>query len=154
MKKFLVLIIILAYGVNANAQSATLKTGYKASAIGIFYEKVISEHASFQINGSIFFGIEEIEGSAYGFGGGYKIYITNKEAPRGFYLMPRAGATFGENANSVSIGVDLGYQWIWKSGIVIDLGLGPNYHKSLEDDGTEVFDGVVPNVVAALGYSF
>ena len=157
MKKFLILVAFIAFGMNANAQSATLKTSPGALAFGIAnacYEKVISDNASFQLSASAFFGIGDFTGTAFGVGAGYRMYVTKKEAPRGFYIMPKAGATFGSGASAISVGADLGYQWVWDSGFVLDIGLGPQYFIGLGDDTATEFDGIIPSVILAVGYAF
>jgi len=156
MKKLLILITFIAFGMNANAQSATLKTSPGALAFGVInacYEKVVSDNASFQISGSAWFGFGDADVNAFGIGAGYRMFVTKKEAPRGFYIMPRAGFTFGD-ASAIGLGVDLGYQWVWDSGFVLDIGLGPNYYIGLGDNILSDFDGIVPNVILAVGYAF
>lgn len=157
MKKILLFVAFIAFGMNVNAQSATIKTSPGALAFGIFnacYEKVISDKASFQLSGIAFFGIGDLDGTAFGVGAGYRMYVTKKEAPRGFYVMPQAGITFGEGASAIGIGADLGYQWVWDSGFVLDIGLGPNYYIGLGDDNISEFDGILPRVIVAVGYAW
>jgi hypothetical protein len=157
MKKILLLVAFIAFGMNANAQSTTLKTSPGALAFGFFnacYEKVVSDKASFQISGLAFFGFGDFEGTAFGVGAGYRMYVTKKEAPRGFYIMPQAGVTFGEGASAINVGADLGYQWVWDSGFVLDIGVGPNYYIGLADDVDDAFDGIIPRVILAVGYAW
>ena len=157
MKKLLILLAFIAFGFNANAQSAMIKTSPGALAFGVFnacYEKVISDRASFQLSGSAWFGLGDLEGTAFGVGGGYRMHVTKKEAPRGFYIMPQAGLSFGEGASAFSLGADLGYQWVWDSGFVLDIGIGPNYWFGLGDDVIGDFDGILPRVILAVGYAW
>lgn len=157
MKKILLLVAFIAFGLNVNAQSATLKTSPGALAFGFFnacYEKVISDKASFQLSGLAFFGIGEFEGSAFGVGAGYRMYVTKKESPRGFYVMPQIGATFGEDAGAIGLGADLGYQWVWDSGFVLDIGMGPSYYVGIGDNVDEEFEGILPRLILAVGYAW
>jgi hypothetical protein len=157
MKNILLLIAFIAFGINVNAQSATLKTSPGALAFGFFnacYEKVISDKASFQVSGLAFFNIGNNDESAYGVGAGYRMYVTKQEAPRGFYVMPQVGGIFGEDVSAIGLGADLGYQWIWDSGFVLDIGLGPNYYIGLGDNVDEDFDGIIPRVILAVGYAW
>ncbi len=73
-----------------------------------------------------------------GVGLGYRYYITHvkKPVPSGFYVNPQAAFSFGSvaddndvmvSANTFGIGAELGYQWAWESGFVLDLGIGPMY---------------------------
>ena len=157
MKKILVLLAFIALGINVNAQSATLKTSPGALAFGFFnacYEKVISDKASFQISGIAFFNFGDFDGTAFGLNAGYRRYITKKEAPRGFYIMPQTEFLLGEDATAIGIGADLGYQWIWESGLVLDIAVGPNYYHGLSDDINEEFEGFSPRIVLAVGYAW
>ena len=157
MKKLLILVAFVAFGMNVNAQSTTLKTSPGALAFGFFnacYEKVISDNASFQLSGGAFFGFGDDDITAFNLGAGYRMYVTKKEAPRGFYIMPQAGVNFGTDANSLGIGADLGYQWVWDSGFVLDIGLGPNYNIPLGDDTSDDFDGIFPRIILAVGYAW
>lgn len=157
MKKLLMLIAFVAMGLGAQAQSSAIKTSPGALAFGVFnacYEKVISDKASVQFSGSAFFGVGDLDGTAFGVGAGYRMYITKKDAPRGFYAMPKAGANFGTGASAVSLAVDLGYQWVWDSGFVLDVALGPQYYIGLGDDVISTFDGIVPSIILAVGYAF
>ena len=157
MKKILTVLAFVAIAISANAQTQNIKTSPIALAFGSFnacYEKVISEKTSFQLSGSAFFGIGDLSGTAFGIGAGYRFYVTNKPAAEGFYIMPEAGATFGEGASAVRIGADLGYQWIWDSGFVLDLGVGPRYYIALADDVDGSFDGILPSLTLAIGYAF
>lgn len=159
MKKLLVLLAFVAIGYGAQAQSQLIKTSPGALAFGVFnacYEKTTGEKTSFQLTASAFFsGLEDINGenvSAFGVGLGYRFYITNQGAPRGFYVMPQAGYSFGSGNSSIGIGADLGYQWVWDSGFALDVAVGPTY--SLADDDSAFSNGILPRIILAVGYAF
>jgi len=158
IRKMYVLMLLLFFsGFALQAQTRIVKTGLFATGFGLIngcYERVVSENSSIQFTGRAYFGFGDDDVSAFGAGIGYRLYITRKKAPRGFYLMPRTGINFGENANSVVLGADFGYQWIWRNGFVLDLAIGHNYFVDRGDNVVSDFVGGAPNVVFALGYSW
>jgi len=114
----------------------------------------INESSSFQLSANAFFGIEGA-GSAFGVGADYRAYISKtQEAPRGLYVSPGAGISFGDGANALNLRAQIGYQWVWDSGFALDLGLGPGYFIGLGDGVVGAFDGIVPTVTTAIGYQF
>ena len=82
---------------------------------------------------------------------GYKYYFTNRKmgVPEGFYVRPIAGVLFGDGDFGARIGGQLGYQWIWNSGFVLDLGLGPQFIFADSD-----YEGPVPSLFIGIGYAF
>jgi hypothetical protein len=157
MNKMLLLLAFIAFGINVNAQSTTLKMSPGAIAFGLFsgcYEKVISDKTSFQLTGLAYFGFGDYEGTGFGGSAGFRMYLTKKEAPRGFYLMPQTGVIFGESATAVGIGLDFGYQWIWESGFVLDIAIGPNYYFKLGNDINTDFEGFITGIVLGVGYAW
>ena len=69
-------------------------------------------------------------------------------------LKPESTRSFGTDANAIAIGADLGYQWVWDSGFVLDIGLGPNYYIGLGDSVVGDFDGILPRFILAVGYAW
>lgn len=157
MKKSILLVAFMLFGmIGAQAQDI-IKTGPIALAFGSFnacYEKVLNEKSSVVPSASAFFGIGDLTGTAFGVGVGYRRYFTDKPAPQGFYGQPQVGATFGEGASAISLGAELGYQWVWDSGFALDLGIGPAYYIGLGDNVVGAFSGVVPSSTLAIGYQF
>lgn len=161
MKRGIILLAFVLIGFGVQAQNSLIKTSPGALAFGVFnacYEKTTGEKSSFQLSASAFFsGLEDINGdnvSAFGLGAGYRFYITAKEAPRGFYAMPQVGYSFGDGASQLGIGVDLGYQWVWDSGFVLDVAVGPTYGIAGGDDDTVFDNGILPRIILAVGYAF
>ncbi len=68
--------------------------------------------------------------------------------------MPYCGFVYTSSSSSVRVGSDLGYQWMWKNGIVLDAAMGPDYYLNLSENEYEYFDGIGLNLVFTLGYSF
>lgn len=64
----------------------------------------------------------------------YRFYPskTNLNPMKGLYIGPHLFAYNYEGDGNVALGALIGYQWIWKSGVSLDLGLGPqlNFNSS------------------------
>lgn len=144
-----------------------IKTNPIGLAFGSFnvtYEHALGQSSSFQVGGNFFSKIFGTEVSGFGIEAGYRYYITNanKPAPEGFYVGPRVGYnSFTEKstdakASTIGIGALIGYQWITKVGVTIDLGAGPTYliATGSDDATTTTFDGFVPNLTFAIGFNF
>ncbi len=167
IKKLLILATFLTIGISVAAQSSAIKfgpAGIPFGFVGACYEKVINDFSSFQISLNPYQKARDYDGSVYGGSVEYRLYFTKKEVLRGFYLTPKAGITFGNltekdtgvdfDANSLHLMVNLGYQWIWNNGILLDLGFGPKYSLKQGDNTASEFDGVSPDVIMAIGYVF
>lgn len=172
MKKQLLLLavgvmIFSASVAQDGAKPNIIKTNPIGLAFGSFnvtYEHALNQATSFQIGGNFFSKIFGTEVSGFGVEAGYRFYITNsaKPAPEGFYVGPRVSYnSFTEKAtdskaSTIGIGALIGYQWITKVGVTIDLGAGPTYliATGSSDDTSTSFDGFVPNLTFAIGYNF
>jgi len=167
LKKLLIIAAFLTVGISATAQSSAIKTGPAGIPFGFIsacYEKVINDYSSFQISLSPYQKVNDYDGSVYGANLEYRLYITKKEVLRGFYLTPKIGATNGNlteietgidfDATSIHVMVNLGYQWIWNNGVLLDIGFGPRYSIGQGNNTASEFDGVSPDVIMAIGYVF
>ena len=167
LKQLLFLVLILCSAIDTSAQSSAIKTGpvgYAFGFVGICYEKALSDHGSFQLTLNPYNNVKDYDGTAYGISLEYRLYITNKEVLNGFYITPKIGATFGNlteqdtsverNANAFHLMGNLGYQWIWKSGILVDLSFGPKFSFGRDNATATEFDGTHPDVNFAIGYIF
>ncbi len=167
MKKLLILVTFLTFGISAIAQSSAIKTGPVGIPFGfvsVCYEKILSDHSSFQFSLNPYIKVKDYNGTVYGASIEYRRYITKKEVLKGFYLTPRVGVTFGNltevgtaiqrDSSSINMTVNLGYQWIWNNGILLDLGFGPKFSLGIGDDTADEFDGVSPDVIMGVGYAF
>ena len=163
MKKLFVLLAFVAFGMNVNAQTSLIKTNPIGFAFGTFnvcYETVLDEKTSLVISGNYFNGkYKDVDVTIFGGGIGYRIYLTKKEAPRGFYLMPNIDLGSGtediidESFFITGIGADFGYQWVWNSGYAVDLGIGLDY-KMISGDDITITSGSLPNAVFAIALVF
>lgn len=151
---------------SAQSHSNVIKTSPLALAFGNFnatYEKVLNEKSSFLVSANYQYRLFGVDVNAFGVGAGWRYYFThaNKDVPAGFYIQPQAGANFGNvddfNYTSIGFGAEIGYQWVWSSGFVLDLGIGPQY-TILSGDYEEIdFDsdgGVFPSATLAIGYAW
>jgi len=100
--------------------------------------------------------------TGFGVRGGYQFFVTSriKSSPEGFYVGPHLSynslteKSTDTSVSTTGIGLMLGYQWIWKSGLTLDLGIGPMYTFASESETDESFEGFLPNVTIAIGYNF
>ncbi len=161
MKKILVslMIVMACFTVNAQ-QTQVVKTNPFALAVGNFnvnYEKILNSKASIILSGSYTYELFGEEVNAAGLGFAYRYYITHakKAVPTGFYVNPEIISYFSSEDLLLGIGAELGYQWAWESGFVLDLGIGPMLRFSAE--GVYDFFGenpVTPTATIAIGYAF
>ena len=150
-----------------NAQDNIIKTNPLGLAFGNLnatYEKVLNEKSS--VLGSINFTyrIFGVDVNALGLGGAYRFYFSHakKQVPAGLYINPQIGFNFGSvddlSYNAFSLGAEVGHQWVWESGVVLDLGIGPNYISLSGNDVDSInFDsdgGIFPSATIAVGYNF
>lgn len=149
-----------------SAQDQIIKTNPLGLAFGNFnavYEKALNESSSVSVGASYLYSFLGTDVSGFGVNGEYRFYITNqtKPAPEGFYAGPSIGfRSFSESDTDASlsvlgIGGTIGYQWIWKSNVTLELGAGPQYSIIVaEGDTSEDFSGFLPRLVFAVGYAF
>lgn len=163
IKKLFVLLAFIAFEMNVNAQTSLVKTnpiGYAFGTFSVSYEKVLNDKTSLVFSGNYNNGeFRDVDATLFAAGIGYRIYLTKKEAPRGFYLMPNIDIGSGTEDITeasflvTSLGTDFGYQWIWNSGYAIDLGIRLDY-KMISGDDTTLKSGALPNAVFGFGIVF
>jgi len=169
MKKLIISLALIALAFSVHAQSNVIKTNPLGLAFGNFnatYERVLNESSSVLIRGQYMYKIFGVKVNLGGVGLGYRYYITHakKPVPSGFYVNPQAAFSFGSlddvNGEKVSvttlgIGAELGYQWAWESGFVLDLGIGPMYTFVMGgDNNIDISSGFLPSATLAIGYAF
>ena len=158
--------IALAFGINA--QNNVIKTNPIGLAFGNFnatYERVLGTSASIILKGQYMYKLLGEEVNLAGAGLGFRYYFTHakKPVPGGFYINPQVAFAFGSvtdeddfeySAKTIAFGAEIGYQWVWESGFVLDLGIGPMYTIVKADGSENDFDGIMPNATLAIGYAF
>lgn len=167
MKKMLILVFLIALGGVSMAQSRTIKTGPAGIPFGyvsICYEKALNDNSSFQLSLVPYNKVKDYDGTAFGAGIDYRVFITKKEVLKGFYISPGASFTFGNltetesaeefQATAIHFTANLGYQWIWGNGFLVDLALGPKYSLGQGDNVASEFDGTHPDVRFGVGFVF
>lgn len=130
--------------------------------INLGYQRALAPAHAFQISANYWYKIFGTTVSGFGMRGGYQFFLTSrtKEAPEGFYIGPQISFnSLKETETDVSvtafgIGALLGYQWVWNSGLCLDLGIGPVYQFASESETTTSYQGFLPNVTIALGWNF
>ena len=176
MKKLLFIALVMLFGFNymAKAQDESTREenlpnvlkvnpfGLAFGNINLNYQRALGATSAIQIGANYWYKILGTEVNGFGVRGSYQFFITNraKAAPEGFYIGPSVSYnSFTEkstdaSASAVGVGFMLGYQWIWDSGMTLDLGIGPIYQFANDDVTEESYDGVLPNITVAIGFNF
>lgn len=155
MKHTLNILVILIWSTTISSQNTILKTNPFITAfsyLNLSIEKSVTSRTSIYANIGYLGPIFEND-SAVNWGVGYKYYFKGN-GMNGFYAMPRYTSIFVRDEALDVIGVPIGYQWIFKSGFSIDIGLGPGYYffRNVEE---ATFDGqVLPTGLLLVGYAF
>jgi len=175
MKKVMILFAIVLFGTSsmkAQDVSGIIKVNPIGFAIGIFnatYEKPLSETSSVAVGASYYnwknLGISGMGGSAE-----YRFYFSNNSsAPEGLFAAPVLSVSslsydskrFNEDgvlvSNKESVfsfggGVKGGYQWVWDSGVALDLYFGYGYRAAKFENYD--YSGGYPMLGLAIGYAF
>lgn len=166
MKKLILTFAFVVLAVGLKAQDNIIKTNPLGLAFGNFnatYERVLGSSSSFLIRGQYMYKLFGLEVNLPGGGLGFRYYFThaNKPVPSGFNINPQisylSGSTTEDDekysATVFGFGAELGYQWVWESGFVLDLGIGPMYYSS-KSEGEEKLGGIGPSVTLAIGFAF
>ena len=173
MRHLIILIVIFFFSFGAMAQDVEveenlpniLKLNPISLAFGNFnlsYQRALSNSSAIQIGANYWYRILGTEVKGYGVRGIYQFFLTNrvKAAPEGFYVGPQVSFNSltekdtDKKVTTTGIGVVLGYQWVWTSGIALDLGAGPMYQFADESDSDNSYEGFLPNIVIAIGFNF
>lgn len=108
--------------------------------------------------------------SGFGIGARANIYLSGDAISSGWLVGPSVGySSFGVSAPGLSgstggfyVGAVAGYQWVWKNGLNLDVGLGANYYSQggsiTAQDGSTVLDvpffhGITPTAEVSLGFA-
>ena len=174
MKKVLLVVLISLYAMsNVKAQEASgiIKVNPIGFIFGIFnatYEKTLSPKNSVAV-GANFYNWKNLGVSGFGVNGEYRFYFSNNsEAPHGMYAAPLLNVssmsydyvTYDENFNTIRSkestmsfggGVKAGHQWVWDSGIALDLYFGYGYRAASFEHYN--YSGGYPILGLALGYA-
>ncbi len=175
MKK-IVFIAIAMFAFNfANAQSNVVKVNPLGMAFGIFngtFEHALNEKTSVTV-GLNYFNWKVINTSGLGGEVAYRFYFSkNNDAPEGIYAAPFAGINSltykwdhynddgsaiihdKETAMFVTIGAQAGYQWIFDSGLALDLYFGYGYAVVGGFENYGAYAAGRPKLGVAVGYNF
>jgi hypothetical protein len=168
MKKLIFSFVFVALALGLNAQSNVIKTNPLALAFGNFnatYERVFGTSSSLLVRGQYMYKLLGVDVSLVGAGLGYRYYFTHakKPVPGGFYINPQAAFSFGKvnddtegnySVSTIGFGAEIGYQWLWESGFVLDLGIGPMYTIAKGGNSEDSLSGIMPSATLAIGYAF
>jgi len=166
MKKIILIIAVAFFSLNA-AKAQDVKGIIKVNpigfAVGIFnatYEKPLNEKNSFAI-GANYYNYGNVGVSGFGLSGEYRFYFSkNTTAPEGLFGAPIVslgslsydGSDGTESVFSIGGGVKGGYQWVWDSGVALDLYFGYGFRSANFDSYN--YTGGYPILGLAIGYAF
>lgn len=129
--------------------------------IEVNYERALTPKSSAVVGASYFYNFLGSDVSALQLDAEYRFYFhKQKQAPTGFYAAPNFSFTYAnsnnstESGNVVGIGAGVGYQWVWNSGFVLDLGAGTQYPIVTVEGQTSNFSTLIPRLTFAVGYNF
>ena len=161
MKKVLLLAVAVISFQMSYAQKNIVKVNPVGIVFGVFnaeFEHAFAENSSFTI-GASYLNWKAFDVTAVGADLGYRYYFSkNNDAPEGIYVSPfvtlgsYTNTDTDESAFAVGFGGKAGYQWIWESGLALDLNFGYGY-QSVKFD-SETISGGLPQLGLALGYAF
>lgn len=171
MKKGLLVILIALFAMsNVKAQEASgvIKVNPIGFIFGVFngtYEKALNEKSSIAV-GASYFNWSNLNISGFGASAEYRFYFSNNsEAPHGMFAAPILDLeslsydyydvfkdkTTNESVFSIGGGIKAGHQWIWDSGIALDLYFGYGYRSAKFENYD--YSGGYPILGLAIGYA-
>ncbi len=156
--KFLTVLILLAFSTSTFAQGNTEKKNIiKINLLSpivctasLFYEKVVSQNSSVML-GFYYTGFKSGNTQLSGFGltPAYRFYVSKKyQAPAGFYVSPylryqqfllietlynynnKSNYQTKDTFRSIGGGIELGYQWIFRNIVTLNIFGGIGYSAS------------------------
>ena len=176
MRKLLIVLAISLFSfsaVRAQDVSGIIKVNPLGMAFGVFnatYEKPLNEKSSVTV-GASYFNWSALRISGMGGRLGYRFYLgNNTTSPEGLFVSPvldlnsysysyrdedpNTGEwiTRKESVFSVGGGVQGGYQWVWDSGVALDLFFGYGYRAAKFESYD--YSGGYPMLGLAVGYAF
>jgi hypothetical protein len=166
MKKTILIIALVFLGLNsikAQDVKGIIKVNPLGFAVGFLnatYEKPLNEKNSFAI-GANYYNYSSVKISGLGLSGEYRFYFSNNStAPEGLFGAPIVnlsslsydGTNGTETVFSFGAGVKGGYQWVWDSGVALDLYFGYGFRSAQFD--TYNYTGGYPILGLAIGYAF
>lgn len=151
-------------GDSGSGQDKAIKIGPFGFVLGFYnatFEKKIKDKASFVVGARFAtFDLNSNDYTSIGLNGQYRIYF--KEAISGPYLAPSLSLGFNnttvldqdESFANLGLGANIGWQWVFGGGFVMDLGIGARYRNGFGDDVDADFGGVGPAFQFQIGYAF
>ncbi len=179
-----VILVVFVAGTSFAADDSNFKTSITVNPLalifGIFNAEGnirIADSLSFTVNGS-YFSISSgyWKSTAFGIGGGLRYYWQGTAVHKWYvgplleldfasskYTDPFTGTTASGSATGISFGGLVGYESIWDSGVVLDIGIGAQV-VSIPSVTVDLGGGVsassgdisatLPLIKLALGYAF
>ena len=156
MKKLLVLSVLCFTFHMASGQTNAVKANPIGLAFGIAnagYEFTTTDSQSLTISG-LYFNISDITG--IGAGAAYRYYF-DEEAITGWHAGPSVGFfsledDFNTTATVFSFGGEVGHQWVFDSGFLVDVFGGLAY--AAGGDDLSGFDAAAISLGVSIGYAW
>lgn len=166
-KKFLLIIALFVFSFSYSQNGPNIvKVNPLGLVFGSFnatFEHALNESSSFEV-GANYFNWSNLDLAGYGAEVAYRFYFSkNNEAPEGIFASPFLsvnGLTYTYDGDSEDSsfgfggGVKAGYQWVWDSGLALDLFFGYGYTKINFDKADYEYSGGLPRLGLSLGYNF
>ncbi len=128
--------MLISYTGNSQSYLKVNPISLAFGSLNASYEQVLSEKKSFEVGANILLGSGY---SGFGASGQYRFYLTNSGAPKGLFVAPEVGITFGkysyfgsssDSFTVFEIGGLIGYQWLFsKDKFSFQLGISPAYYQ-------------------------
>lgn len=160
MKKLLLCIAIAVLGLSqVNGQEQAIKANPIGLAFGVAnagYEFSTNETQTLTISG-LYYNISDVSG--FGAGAEYRFYFSSDEALRGWHAGPSVGYfslqdDFDNSAGFLSLGGEVGHQWIFGEHFVLDVFAGLGYVTGSSDDLAVSISSTAVSLGVALGYAW
>lgn len=155
MKK-IVFIFSMFLALTAFGQSSAVKVNPVGLAFGVAnagYEFSTSDSQSATISG-LYYDVSGISG--FGVGAEYRFYFGG-EALKGWHAGPSLGYLsleddFNTSASVFSFGGEVGHQWVWNSGFLVDVFAGLGF--ATGGDSLNGLDSTTIGIGISLGYAW
>ncbi len=160
MKKPLLLVLFALLFVGTSiAQDQAIKANPIGLAFGVAnagYEFTTKDAQTLTISG-LYYNISDVSG--FGAGAEYRFYFSSNQALRGWHAGPSIGYfglsdDFDNSAGFLSIGGEVGHQWIFGEHFLVDVFAGLSFVSGSSDDFAVTVNSTAVGIGVSLGYAW